>query len=82
MGKVRVIQKIVLDVLSLFLVISVMLITELKVRHIKKFILIGSSLFLVISAFLIQDMFSSLWKVPIAFVLLVSAHAVFKVALK
>lgn len=76
------IKRVILDVLSLFLVISVMLILELKVRHIKKFILAGLSLALLIGAFLIQDMFSSLWKIPIAFVMLLSANAIFQKLIK
>lgn len=76
------IAKIILDVLSLFLVTSAILIMELKVRHIKKIILAGLSLFLLISAFLIQDMFSSLWKIPIALVMLLSANAIFQKLIK
>ena len=78
MEKARLFRKIIFDGLSMTLIVTLILIAELKVRHIKKFLLGGLSLSLLIGAFLIQDMFASLWKIPIALVMLLSANAVFQ----
>lgn len=82
MEKIRLIKNIIIDVLRLSLVMVTMLLTEVRIRHIKKFLLVGVSLFLVISAFLIQDLFSSLWKIPVAFVMLLCANAIFQKLIK
>ncbi len=76
--KIRLFQKIILDGVTLSLLVIMILILELNARHMKNLLLAGLSLFLVISAFLIQDMFSSLWKIPVAFILLISANAIFQ----
>ena len=78
MEKARLIKNIIIDGLSMTLIVVLILISELKVRHVKKFLLGGLSLSLLIGAFLIQDMFTSLWKIPIALVMLLSANAIFQ----
>ena len=78
MEKARFLKSIILDVLRLSLVLLAILISKVKVRHVKKILLVGLSLFLVISAFLIQDMFVSLWKIPIALIMLLSANTIFQ----